>query len=152
MAGMLKIGRCRALSCVLLVLSAVMSCHSAAPPAHPQRWAKAWINALNSQRLAQVTTLLGPAAIYSDPISGGPLSGAALISYLANQWRVFPQVRYELGQVTGDAESVAVEWTATGFGALQAAPIDGVFVMQLRNGTVASVRGYYDAGKLFTAR
>jgi SnoaL-like protein len=107
---------------------------------------------LNSQRLVQVTPLLGDTGTYADPGSGGPLSGALLGYYLANQWRVYPQLRYELRQVTGDAESVAVEWTATGFGAQHAGPIDGVFVMQLRNGVVASVRGYYDAGKLFTAR
>jgi SnoaL-like protein len=136
----------------LPALLCATSCSSAAPPAHPQRWAKAWINSLNSQHLVQVTPLLGDTGTFADPGTGGPLSGGVLEYYLGNQWRAFPQLHYELRQVTGDAESVAVEWTATGFGTPHAGPIDGVFVMQLRNGVLTSVRGYYDAGKLFTAR
>jgi SnoaL-like protein len=137
---------------LLLAVVWVTSCRSAPPPAHPQRWAKAWINSLNSQRLVQVSPLLGDPGTYTDPGSGGPLSGEWLAYYFANQWRVYPQLHYELRQVTGDAETVAVEWQATGFGAQHAAPIDGIFILQLRNGMIASVRGYYDVGKILKAR
>jgi hypothetical protein len=51
------------------------TCRAHPPAAHPQRWAKAWIDAANSQRLEDWAALLGYTGTYQDPFTVVPLSG-----------------------------------------------------------------------------
>jgi len=134
-----------AVGLAMAVLSAG-GCHSAAPPAQVERWADAWIMALNSHQLAYFDPLFGPPGTYEDPVTKEPVSGARLGFYLSGQWRRFPKLRYEQGRVTGDRNTVVVEWLATGFtDDPQAKPVPGVFVLALQGEAITSVRAYFDS-------
>jgi hypothetical protein len=130
---------------LLAAALALCACRSRPEPAHPQRWARAWLESLNSQRMEQVGPLFAPRGIYQDPLSSGPRWGAAIAYFWLSLWHSYPNLRFEAVRVTADGDLLIIEWTATGFGAATAAqPLAGVFLIQLRDSAIASVRGYYD--------
>src|SRR5574337_2213603 len=55
----------------ILCFAVVLACcaHRAPPTGHPRRWAEAWIDALNSQRLDHLRPLFAPNAVYTDPLT-----------------------------------------------------------------------------------
>ena len=147
--------RSRVAGCGLaLIMLGTASCRSPTPPAHPMRWARAWINSVNSQRVEQLLPLLGTTGTFEDSLSGQPLAGELVAYYFTTWWQAFPRLHFTLQRVTGDAQVVAIEWEASGFGDAKAPPIEGVFVLQLRDDAIGSVRGYYNAGPVLfpTAR
>ena len=120
-----------------------VSCRPQARPAHPMRWARAWIMALNSHDVAYFPPLFGPAGTYQDPFTSRPVLGWEIGFVFARRWRGFPNVHYEIERVTGDSGLVVVEWTASGFGpAMPDHTVRGIFVIAVRGDTIASVRGY----------
>jgi limonene-1,2-epoxide hydrolase len=132
-------------------LSVVVLCAGCTKPqpAHPDRWARAWIDSLNSRRLQQVAALFTPDATYEDPLSGGERSGPTLAFLFAFAFYGFPNAHYELGRVTADKDRLAVEWKATGLSRVRnQPPVSGVFIIQLQGDAIASVRGYFDASGL----
>jgi hypothetical protein len=130
---------------VLFVLfTAFAGCRAQPEPGHPVRWARAWIDSFNSHRLDQVLPLLAPDAAYEDPLSGGVRSGPSLVYWLVHTFQRFPDARYELERATGDQDSLAAEWRATGLRkGTDQTPLNGVFVIQLQGNAIASVRGYF---------
>jgi hypothetical protein len=136
--------RLRNLLLVVGVLGSMLGCQTPTAPAHPQRWAKAWINALNSHRGEQTSPLLRARGTYEDPESGGALSGLWLGLYLTYRWHQYPEMHFKLRQVTGDARIVVAEWSATGF-SRTAGSIEGAFVLRVQDDHIDSVRGYYNA-------
>lgn len=131
-----------------VALSLLVMATGCAPPHAPEeaeRWAKAWVESLNSHQLQQVTPLLDAAATYQDPTTGKPLSGAQLTFFLAGLWNHAPESRYELRSAYGNREVLAVEWSATGLGAATARrPLEGVFLIHFNGDRIRSVRAYYD--------
>jgi len=133
--------------CVVCLL-AQPACQSAPPPAHPQRWAKAWINALNSHRGEQAFPLLRDTGTYEDPVIVKPISGVPLRILLTARWRQYPKMHYVLGHVSGDAQTVVAEWTAAGLSREPSDTLAGVFVLRVRDDTLTSVRAYYNAAEV----
>jgi SnoaL-like domain len=135
---------CRLIAVVLLLVAA--GCRPQPKMSRQDRWARAWIDSLNSHNLRQVASLLVKGATYEDPLSGGERSGPSLAFLLVNTFNRHPQAHYELGHITADKDRLAVEWKATGLRrSTQQPPLSGVFVIQLRGDAIASVRGYFDA-------
>jgi hypothetical protein len=114
------------------------------------RWAQAWLDSLNSHRLEQVAPLLQPKGTYQDPLTSIPLTGPPLSFYFVNLWNFNPKGRYELRRVTGDAEFVTVEWSASDFGPTTE-KIEGIFLLHVRGDHIASVRGYFDPRPMTTS-
>jgi limonene-1,2-epoxide hydrolase len=130
---------------LFVLLMACAGCRAQPEPSHPLRWARAWIDALNSHDLEQVVPLLAPGASYEDPLSGGECSGPFTTFFLLATFRRFPHAHYELARVTADRDHLAVEWEATGLSKTTSqTPLNGVFVIQLRGNAIASVRGYFN--------
>ncbi len=93
--------------------------------------------------------MLGTPGTYEDPLTGGPRAGPALAYHLVSIWERFPEAHYDIVRVTGDAQSVTVEWTATGLGnATKAEPLPGVFIIDVQADRIAMVRGYFDPSGL----
>jgi hypothetical protein len=129
----------------LLLLSMAIGCTSPRAPEQAERWAKAWVESLNSHQLQQVAPLLEATATYQDPLTKQPLSGQALDIFFTMLWKSAPQSHYDVRGVNGTPEFLAVEWSATGFPGLTAkGPLHGVFLLRFNADHIASVRGYYD--------
>lgn len=130
------------LLCIATLLC-TSACASRLPePAHPLRWARAWLDSLNSHRWEQVGPLLGEHGTYEDPLSGGPLDPVPAAFYWYRIWTTFPDLRYQLIRVTGDSHTVAVEWSADGLGT-PATTETGMFLLTVDGDSITSVRGYY---------
>lgn len=134
---------------LFVLLAAYAGCRAQPEPSHPVRWAKAWIDSLNSHSLEQVVPLLAPDATYEDPLSGGEIPRPFLIYLLLATFHRFPDAHYELGRVTAERDRLAVEWEATGLSkTANQTHLKGVFVIRLQGNAIASVRGYFDASGL----
>jgi limonene-1,2-epoxide hydrolase len=132
-----------------VLLTACAGCRAQPEPSHPMRWAKAWINALNSHRLDQVLPLLAPDATYQDPLSRSVLMGRFLNFLLVVNFKQFPHSHYELKRVIADGDYFAAEWEATGLSKTASQKhLNGVFIIRLQGNAIASVRGYFDASGL----
>lgn len=138
--------RCGSAAVVLVVL--LGGCRAPVPPAHPQRWATAWIQAFNSHRGEQISPLLRGTGTYQDPSLEKPLSGPWLGFYLNQRWKQYPEMHYTLKQASGDAHTVIAQWRATGLAREPAGVVAGVFVLRVEDDSIASVRSYYDAAEL----
>jgi hypothetical protein len=141
-----------AAACWLIMVVTVLvtaGCRTQPEIHYPVRWARAWIDSLNSRRLQEIVPLLAPGATYEDPMSGGARSGPSLGFLLFRNVRRYPHAHYELERVTADKDRLAVEWKATGLSkSTNRPPLSGVFVIQLQGDAIASVRGYFDASGL----
>ena len=134
---------CRLITVVILLAAA--GCRTQPEMHRPDRWARAWIDSLNSHDVRQVVPLLVRGATYEDPLSHGEQSGLSLAFLLATTFRWHPQAHYELGHITADKDRLVVEWKATGLRTSgDQTPLSGVFVIQFHGDAIASVRGYFD--------
>lgn len=127
-----------------LLLAAFGACSADAPAAQiaAERWAAAWIGALNSQRLEQLLPLLTPDAEYEDPLVFGPRSGPRLAYSLSAWLERFPHLRFEITTVARRDDTVMVEWRA--FGVVIGRPVLGVFVIEPAGSKIRKVRGHFD--------
>jgi hypothetical protein len=110
---------------------------------HPLRWARAWIDSVNSHSWSQVGPLFAPDGTYEDPLSGQPLTPVWAGVLWKRRWKRFPTLHYDLDRVTSEGRVLAVEWTATGVGT--APSVRGIFIITVDSDVITSVRGYYDA-------
>ncbi len=129
----------------LLCIATLLCSSACAPrkpePAHPLRWARAWIDSLNSRRWEQVGHLLGRGT-YEDSWSRGPLDPVSASFYWFRIWEISPNPHFQLDRVTGDGHTIAVEWSADGLGT-SASVQSGMFLLTVDGGSISSVRGYY---------
>jgi steroid delta-isomerase-like uncharacterized protein len=90
---------------------------------------------------------------YTDPVTGGPLTGTAIGSYAGGLFDSFPDLGFEIVSNAETASGVVLEWmmrgTNTGSfhglpptGARIAQP--GIDVIRVRDNKLASVMGYFD--------
>ncbi len=143
--GRLARRRCCAAATVVIAALCMAACASSPPRhPHPERWARAWIDSLNSHWWGQVGPLLGEDGVYEDPLSGGALRSEPAAFFWAGLWNRFPELRFQLEQVSGDGDVVAVEWTATGLAPTFPAT-RGIFILAVQGDALSSVRAYYNA-------
>ena len=104
-----------------------------------------WVEALNSRDPDKVIRLLAPQATYTDPISPKPIPPPVLRTALENGWRVFKDRTYFANRILVHKDAVAIEWhieqtSPSG----KALPVDGVTVLDVRDGRIVAVRNYFD--------
>jgi predicted ester cyclase len=121
-----------------------------APPLSPteaERWARAWIDSINSHRIEQLAPLLAVESSYEDSLTGRPLSRPEAVYSWTHAFKIFPSLRYEIERVLAAAgPTVIVEWKMTGAGVATAErPLKGVFFLEIETDKIARVRGYFDA-------
>jgi len=117
-----------------------------------QRYFDAW----NQRDPSAVLDTLAKGGTYSDPMTGGPLSGDALAAYIQGLVSAFPDVSFEIaskGLIAPDL--VAAQWImwGTNLGSMNALPPTGKSIelygadfIRVAEGGVRSVDGYFDAG------
>lgn len=113
-----------------------------------QRWAIAWLGALNSQRWEQVGPLLAPQAVYTDPLASGVMSPLLMGMYLHSFWWSNPQLELTPRRVDGDASVVVVEWTASGVAGAPPDGLQGVFILEVSGHALTRVHGYFNPAGL----
>jgi steroid delta-isomerase-like uncharacterized protein len=120
------------------------------------RWQKAW----NSRVPEQVTSLCTADVLWDDPLTEQPERGrAAVAEYLRSVWRAFPDLEFSWPEgpyASFDRETLAFHWhmTATMLGPMdppgfaptgRRAELDGVDLLELRDGLVCAYTGFFDA-------
>jgi len=93
--------------------------------------------------------------IYSDPMTGGPLSGDAIARYAEGLWQSFPDLRFELdGTVLCNGETAYMPWKMLGINSApfrglpltgRSVSVHGVDMVRLSANGLHSVVGYFDS-------
>ena len=119
------------------------------------RWQKAW----NSRDPAQVVALCTEDVVWDDPLTERPERGRdAVTEYLRSVWSAFPDLRFtwpEGPYSSFDGSKLACHWRVTGtmLGRMdppgfaptgRAFEIDGVDLLELRDGLVCAYTGFFD--------
>jgi len=109
-------------------------------------WADLWIAALNAHRVDQLVGLLDADGTYEEPLTGGPLSGAALGEFFSRYWRTWPDLAFTQKAAAADDDRLVLEWRSRGTHVLgKVLTIDGVTVINWAGRRISRVRVYYDA-------
>jgi steroid delta-isomerase-like uncharacterized protein len=116
--------------------------------------AQAYLAAWNAHDGAAVAATLAPHGTYIDPTLPAPIGGEALIGYVAALTGAFPDLRFEVEQVSADNDRVIVAWRmrGTNTGLLPAMPeptgsacdLPGIDVITVDDAGIVSVVGYFD--------
>lgn len=120
--------------------------------------ANAYFEAWNARDADAIIASLAEAGTYQDPITRGPLSGAALKEYVESLWAAFPDLNFEIKSAAeaGDGR-IAAEWIMRGTnqGPFHGLPPTGKSIqtpgadfIETANGKVTSVTGYFDGGEV----
>jgi steroid delta-isomerase-like uncharacterized protein len=120
------------------------------------RWQKAW----NSRVPEQVTSLCTEDVVWDDPLTERPERGrAAVAEYLRGVWRAFPDLEFSWPEgpyASFDSDRLALHWHLTGTMLAEMDPpgfaptgrraeLDGVDMLELRDGLVCAYTGFFDA-------
>lgn len=131
----------------------------AVPNPDPDEFAARWQEAWNSRAPDRVLELCTEDVIWDDPLTTEPERGhAAVRAYLENAWRAFPDMTFTYPESAYRADGghrVALHWhvSATMLGTVDPPGLsptrksfeaDGVDLLTLRDGKVASYRGFFD--------
>jgi steroid delta-isomerase-like uncharacterized protein len=121
-----------------------------------ERWQRAW----NSRVAEEVTSMCTEDVLWHDPLTEQAERGrAAVAEYLRGVWRTFPDLEFgwpEGPYASLDGERLALHWHATGtmLGPMEPpgfaptgrrADLDGVDLLELREGLVCAYNGFFDA-------
>ena len=117
-----------------------------------QRYFDAW----NRRDPAAVLATMAPDGTYTDPTTGGPLSGDAFVAYMKGLFSAFPDVSFEIASVGQAApDLVAAQWVmrGTNTGSMYGLPptgsqvtLPGADFIRVAGDAIRSVNGYFDAG------
>jgi steroid delta-isomerase-like uncharacterized protein len=115
-----------------------------------RRYFQAW----NERDVNGVLAALAPGGTYADPATTGPLAGASLAHYLGGFFAAFPDVGFELTEVRGDGDRLAVGWLMHGANTGPLRPglpptgasvtLPGIDLIDLDGGAIRSVQGFFD--------
>lgn len=115
-----------------------------------------YFEAWNRRDAAALLTSLTATGIYRDPIVPHGVSGAGLAAYAGGLWAAFPDLRFDLISLDALSETrVAAQWRMLGtnhgpFNGLppsgQAIDILGADFIEVADGKVQAVQGYFDGG------
>ncbi|MGD0949677.1 MAG: nuclear transport factor 2 family protein [Candidatus Binatia bacterium] len=94
----------------LAILVLLCACTRQSPPTHPERWARAWISAMNSRSVEQVVGLFGKGGTYEAPGTNGPISDGQLAWFLNAIWQVSTSLIFVPERVTAEGDRIRVEW------------------------------------------
>jgi steroid delta-isomerase-like uncharacterized protein len=116
--------------------------------------AQAYMQAWNDHDGAAVVATFADGGTYVDPTLPGPVGGQALADYVAGLAAAFPDLSFEVGQLTAEDDRVVVPWRmhGTNTGPLPGVPeptggtcdLPGVDVITVGSGGLMSVVGYFD--------
>jgi steroid delta-isomerase-like uncharacterized protein len=116
-----------------------------------QRYFDAW----NRRDASAVLETMGPGGTYSDPQTGGPLSGEPFRDYMNRLFGGFPDVSFELASAGLLApDFVAAQWImrGTNTGPMMGLPptgkpvvVHGADFIRVADGKIGSVEGYFDS-------
>ena len=123
------------------------------PVAPATEVARRYIEAWNSRSPAAIAEMFGDSGTYTDPVTSGPLTGAAIAQFAEGLFAAFPDLGFEITSNVETAAGVVLEWimTGTNTGSLRGLPptgkviaVPGIDVIRVSNGRIASLRGYFD--------
>jgi steroid delta-isomerase-like uncharacterized protein len=114
-----------------------------------------YVEAWNRHDGPGIVATFASGGTYSDPMTGGPLSGDAIARYAEGLWQAFPDLRFELdGTVLCNGETAFMPWKmlGTNSAAFRGLPpsgrsvsVNGVDVVRLSAEGLHSVVGYFDS-------
>jgi steroid delta-isomerase-like uncharacterized protein len=119
----------------------------------PTEVARRYIEAWNSRSPAAITDMFVDGGTYTDPVTGGPLTGSAIGGFAEGLFASFPDLSLEITSNAESASGVILEWTmrGTNSGSLRGLPPTGariaqpgIDVIRVSGDRVLSVRGYFD--------
>ena len=120
--------------------------------------ARRYFDAWNAKDAAAILASLTADGTYSDPMTGGPVAGEPLKTYVETVWTAFPDLTFEIvsADLVGD-DRVAGEWImrGTNLGPFMGLPPTGKRVetagadfIRIADGKVRSVVGYFDSASV----
>jgi len=124
----------------------------------PQEIAQRYFDAWNQHDAGAIVATFAETGFYSDPVTLGPLTGAAIGAYAQGLWDAFPDLSFEIVSIAENTSGlVSVEWVMKGTngGPFNGLPPTGATVVlpgadfiRVDAGTIHSVQGYFDTGAL----
>src|SRR5262245_834797 len=121
----------------------------------PLEIAQQYFDGWNRHDTAAVLATLGDEGTYADPMTGGPLRGAALAGYMTVLYEAFPDTSFEVVSAGLAApDLVAAQWIMRGThtGPMMGVPptgkrieVAGADFIRVSGDRIASVQGYFDS-------
>jgi steroid delta-isomerase-like uncharacterized protein len=114
-----------------------------------RRYIETW-NARSSRAIAEMFLEHGT---YTDPVTGGPLTGVAIAEFAEALFSAFPDLDIEIVSNVETGGGAVLEWImrGTNTGSLRGLPptggriaLPGLDIIQVSNDRIASLRGYFD--------
>jgi steroid delta-isomerase-like uncharacterized protein len=113
-----------------------------------------YIDAWNRRSPNAIAEMFGENGTYTDPVTGGSLTGAGIAQFAEGLFSAFPDLGFEITSIveTG-TDGVVLEWimTGTNSGSLRGLPptgktiaLQGIDVIRVRDGRIDSLHGYFD--------
>jgi steroid delta-isomerase-like uncharacterized protein len=116
-----------------------------------QRYFEAW----NRHDVGAIVATFAETGTYADPVTPGPLTGAAIGAYAQGLWGAFPDLSFDIVSITENASGlVSAEWVMKGThtGPFNGLPPTGAAVVlpgadffRVDAGKIHSVQGYFDS-------
>jgi steroid delta-isomerase-like uncharacterized protein len=119
----------------------------------PTEVARRYVDAWNIRSPAAINGMFVEGGTYTDPVTKGPLTGAAIGGFAEGLFVPFPDLTFEITSNEETASGVVLEWTmrGTNTGSLSGLPPTGaqiaqpgIDVIRVSGDKVLSVRGYFD--------
>jgi steroid delta-isomerase-like uncharacterized protein len=120
--------------------------------------AQSYFDGWNRRDPAAVLATMAADGTYTDPTTGGPLSGDAFAGYMKGLFSAFPNVSFEVASVGLAApDLVAAQWImrGTNSGSMMGLPptgkrieLKGADFIRVAGDKIRSIDGYFDAGEI----
>lgn len=119
----------------------------------PTEVARRYIDAWNTRSPAAINGMFVERGTYTDPVTKGALTGAAIGGFAEGLFAAFPDLSFEITSNAESTSGVVLEWTmrGTNTGSLSGLPPTGaqiaqpgIDVIRVSGDKVLSVRGYFD--------
>jgi len=120
--------------------------------------AQSYFDGWNRRDPEAVLATMASNGTYTDPTTGGPLSGEAFVGYMKGLFSVFPDVSFEIGSAGLAApDLVAAQWImrGTNTGSMYGLPptgksieLKGADFIRVAGGKIRSVDGYFDSSEV----
>jgi steroid delta-isomerase-like uncharacterized protein len=91
-----------------------MTGSSAQPDATPVELVRAYLQAWNDHDGPAVVATLVEGGTYVDPTLPAPIGGQVLADYVAGLAAAFPDLRFDVGQLTAEGDRVVAQWRMHG--------------------------------------
>jgi len=120
--------------------------------------ARCYFEAWNRHDADAIVATFAENGTYADPVTPGPLTGAAIGAYAQGLWDAFPDLSFDIISVTENTSGlVSAEWLMKGTNTGQfnglpptggAVVLPGADFIRVNAGQIHSVQGYFDSGSL----